>query len=283
MKNHKLRTKITIAVVIFAAIALPMAYFGSDHIRSLLVRLFGPPRVVMAEIYDNAPGSPEFDHTAFGELLQQYVDASGLVDYAGLSENASQLDAYIASLARAPFEELGRDQKLALLINAYNAFTLRLILDHYPIDSITDIPDEERWDHQRWNVGGHTWSLNQIENEQIRPNFVEPRIHFALVCAAIGCPPLRREAYNAASLESQLAEQTSLVHTNERWLRYDAEENVLHLTQLYSWYGDDFAQVAGSVLEYVASQSEPVRAATDGDGAPRIDWLDYDWSLNVSP
>ena len=142
------------------------------------------------------------------------------------------------------------------------------------------IPDEERWDHQRWTIDGNLWSLNQIENEQIRPNFVEPRIHFALVCAAVGCPPLRSEAYAAGTLDEQLTEQTRIVHTNDRWLRFDADDNVLHLTQLYSWYGDDFAQVAGSVLEHVALYSHDVQAAITADRAPRIDWLDYDWSLN---
>ena len=120
----------------------------------------------------------------------------------------------------APIDELGRDERLALLINAYNAFTLRLILDHYPVASITDIPADQRWDAVRWRLAGETYSLNQIEHELVRPNFREPRIHFALVCAAVGCPPLRTEAYTGELLEEQLEGQTRYSHAHDRWLRY---------------------------------------------------------------
>lgn len=101
-----------------------------------------------------------------------------------------------------------------MLINAY---TIQLILDHYPLASIQDIPGDQRWDAVRWRVGPHTWSLNQIDHEQIRPKCAEPRIHFALVCAAVGCPPLRNEAYTAARLEEQLAGQSAYVHSHPRW------------------------------------------------------------------
>jgi hypothetical protein len=96
---------------------------------------------------------------------------------------------------------MGRNEKLALLINAYNAFTLKLIVERLPVQSILDIPAAERWDAVRWKVGGQVWSLKQIEHEQIRPKFTEPRVHFALVCAAVGCPPLRNEAYDASRLD----------------------------------------------------------------------------------
>lgn len=156
----------------------------------------------------------------FDALLRTQVDADGLVDYAGLKDAHAELDAYIRSLAAAPFEQLGRDEKLALLINAYNAFTLRLVLDHWPLASIRHIPGKRRWDAPRWRLAGETLSLNQIENERIRPRFKEPRIHFALVCAARGCPPLRAEAYTGARLSAQLADQARRVHSDGRWLRF---------------------------------------------------------------
>ena len=242
--------------------------------------LFGRPRTVLAETFARNDVKATYDHSLLDGVLKRFVDGSGLVDYAGLSKNAEDLDRYIESLAAAPLDSLGRDESLALLINAYNAFTLRLILDYYPIKSIRDIPEGKRWKHGRWRLAGKTLSLDQIEHEQIRPTFSEPRIHFALVCAAVDCPPLRKEAYTAAKLEAQLEAQTSYVHTHERWLRHDRDTGVLHLTSLYDWYGNDFEQSAGSVLDFVARYVPSVKAAMDAKRPLKIKWLDYDWSLN---
>ncbi|RMF70696.1 MAG: DUF547 domain-containing protein, partial [Planctomycetota bacterium] len=167
-----------------------------------------------------------------------------------------------------------------LLINAYNAFTLRLILENYPLKSIKDIPAPKRWSAKRWKVAGHVWSLNQIEHEQIRPKFREPRVHFALVCAAIGCPPLRSEAYVGARLDEQLADQTHYVHTHPRWFQFEPGGRIVRLTMLYDWYAADFKKVAGSVLEYAARHAPSLRAALDAGTKPKIRWLDYDWRLN---
>ncbi|MDX1643875.1 MAG: DUF547 domain-containing protein, partial [Thermoanaerobaculia bacterium] len=220
----------------------------------------GPPQVELEETYAGLEGDAVFDHSAFDRLLATHVDTAGLVDYAALAEDSSALDRYVASLAEAPFDDMGRDERLALLINAYNAFTLRLILDYYPVDSIRSIPASERWEAERWELPTGTFSLNQIEHELIRPNFREPRIHFALVCAAIGCPILRQEAYTGAALEEQLEEQTRFTHSRERWVRYERGAEVIHLTRLYDWYGGDFEQVAGSVLAYVARYRDDLAA-----------------------
>jgi hypothetical protein len=243
-------------------------------------RLLGPPPVAMTEVYQQNEAGPRFDHQLFQAVLKGHVDADGWVDYTGLAREPDRLDAYIAAVAEAPFEELDRNEKLALLINAYNAFTLRLILDHSPVRSIKDIPASKRWGDRRWSVGGRVWSLNQIEHEQIRPKFDEPRIHFALVCAAEGCPPLRNEAYTARRLEEQLKDQAGYVHRHDRWFVYDRNRNVVHLTKLYDWYGGDFKQAAGSVTAYAATFSPELRQAIDSGDPPKIRWLEYDWSLN---
>jgi len=242
---------------------------------------FGPPAVTMVEAYEPKPQGPSFDHAAFHALVNKHVDGAGFVDYEALNNDRGQLQSYIQAVAEAPFDEMGRNQKLALLINAYNAFTLELILEYLPeIDSIKDIPSDKRWDDARWQVGSHTWSLNQIEHQQIRPKFKEPRIHFVLVCAAYGCPPLRTEAYTADKLEAQLEDQTRYAHTHDRWLQYDSENNVVHLTKLYDWYGGDFEQAAGSVLQYVARYVPEVKSALEAGNPPSIQWIDYDWKLN---
>jgi uncharacterized membrane protein YdjX (TVP38/TMEM64 family) len=251
-----------------------------DTLHGLLVRLGGPPRVMLKEAYAEKPGGPTFDHHELDQLLKTHVAAGGWVDYSGLARESGRLDAYLAHLAEAPFDELGRNEKLALLINAYNAFTLRLILDDYPIDSIRRIPADKRWDAVRWRVGTHTWSLNQIEHEQIRPRFREPRVHFALVCAAIGCPPLRCEAYTAGRLEEQLEDQARYVHTHDRWFQLTPDAREVRLTSLYKWYGGDFEQVAGSVLDFAARYEPALKQGLEVGRRPAICWLDYDWSLN---
>jgi len=244
--------------------------------------LFGPPAVTMAETYADDTGEATFDHSAFDPLLQKYVDDRGGVDYAGLLNERDTLRNYIQRIGEAPFDKLSRDGKLALLINAYNAFTLELILEHWDggnLESIRDIPNQ--WTDERWVIAGTTYSLNQIEHEQIRPKFEEPRIHWVLVCAAVGCPPLRTEAYTAEQLDEQLAAQEAYVHRHPRWYRLDKQAGALHLTALYDWYGGDFEQAAGSVLKYVAQVKPEVQEMLDAGNPPRVKFLDYDWSLNT--
>lgn len=270
----------TLLTMMFAlALAGCTAYAYAN--RTKIASLFGPPAVAMGETYAEKPDGPQFDHSGFDALLRKHVDYAGLVDYRTLKADPTALDGYIASLAKAPLADMGRSERLTLLINGYNAFTLRLILDHYPIGSIKDIPADQRWDAKRWNIGGNVWSLNQIEHEQIRPNFKEPRIHFALVCAAIGCPPLRNEAYATDRLEKQLAAQAQYVHTHDRWFQFDAPANVVKLTSLYNWYGGDFEQAAGSVLKYAAAHSPALKQALDSGSKPKVEFLNYDWSLNA--
>ncbi|MHC5024676.1 MAG: VTT domain-containing protein [Planctomycetota bacterium] len=267
-------------IAIVAVSAAAYARANADALTRFVGSMLGPPAVAMQESYEPIDDGPAFDHSTFDALLRAHVDDAGRVDYAGLKAQSTRLDQYIASLADAPFDRLGRDEKLALLINAYNAFTLRLILDHQPLESIKDIPASRRWSARRWNVAGNVWSLDQIEHEQIRPRFAEPRIHFALVCAAAGCPVLRQEAYVAARLEEQLHAQAIYAHTHDRWFRFDDEAGVVHLTKLYDWYGGDFRQVAGSELAYAARYVPELKSALDAGRTPRIRWLDYDWSLN---
>lgn len=225
------------------------------------------------------PDATAFDHSVYNSLLREHVNEAGFVDYKGLAARADQLDHYIDALADAPLDEMAGSERLALLINAYNAFTLRLILDHYPVNSIKAITPDP-WSEKRWNVGGNVWSLNQIEHDQIRPLFKDPRVHFALVCAADGCPVLRNEAYIGSQLERQLERQAVSVHTNSRWFQYDAETNTLRLSKWYDWYANDFEQDAGSVLDYAARYSEQLRAALEGNTPPDVRFIEYDWSLN---
>jgi len=268
--------KLIAAAVLLAAVAA-----GAQASKTRLRGMFGPPRATLQEAYADAPAGGVFDHSAFDALLRAHVSADGgFVDYDGLRGDAPALDAYIAALGEADLEALGRDERLALLVNAYNAFTLRLILDHYPIDSIKDIPAEQRWDAKRWALGAGVYSLNQIEHELIRPRFAEPRVHFALVCAAIGCPPLRAGAYTGAGIEAQLTEQARYVHANPRWFRLDTDNGKLLLTSLYDWYGGDFEQMASSIVAYAAQYSPELVRFINAGNEPRVEFLEYSWKLN---
>jgi len=248
--------------------------------KTRLGSLFGPPKATLHEAYANSPSGSTFDHSAFDTLLHKHVTEGGFVDYDGLTKDAAALDAYITTIGKADVETLGRDERLAFLINAYNAFTLRLILDHYPIDSIKDIPSDQRWDAKRWAVSGGTYSLNQIEHELIRPKFAEPRVHFALVCAAVGCPPLRAESYTGFRLEEQLTDQTRYVHTHPRWFRLNEATGEVGLTALYDWYGGDFTQRASSVTDFAAQYSPELVRLINAGKEPRVTFLDYSWKLN---
>lgn len=266
--------------VALLAMAL-LAYLRRDQIGEWFDRQLGlPPAVRSSEAYDRNTGGASFDHSEYERLLRDHVDRDGFVDYDSLRAHPDALALYRGQLAAASFDALTRDEKLALLINAYNAFTLTLIVEHYPIDSILDIPEDKRWKDVRWRVGRQLWSLDQIEHEQIRPRFVEPRIHFALVCAAVSCPPLRNEAYRADVLDDQLEAQALLVHNQPRWLQLDAEAGVMHLTPLYDWYGGDFTQSGQNVLDYAARYSQPLHQLIASGQTPRLRFLEYDWRLN---
>ncbi|MGE4159311.1 MAG: DUF547 domain-containing protein [Planctomycetota bacterium] len=245
-----------------------------------LSRWFGPPQVVPQESYGSSKGGSVFNHERLDALLKLHVNTQGMVDYRALLRESANLDLYLQEVASAPVNDMSRDQRLAYLINAYNACTLRLILDHYPLASIKDIPADKRWDAVRWKIGGRTLSLSQIEHEEIRPHFREPRIHFALVCAAKGCPPLRAEAYDANRLEAQLEAQARYVHTHPAWFVFSPSDLVLKLTSLYDWYRSDFEQAAGGLEPFASKYSASLERALAQGQTPKLEFLDYDWSLN---
>ena len=248
--------------------------------RSALAGLFGPPPVKLVNKFKSNPKGPQFDNSLFTRVLATYVHRGGWVDYAGLAAHPQNLDAYIAKLAQAPFGKLGRNNKLALLINAYNAFTLRLILNHYPgIGSIRDIPSARRWTWVHWNIGGKLYSLDQIEL-MLRSDFADPRIHFAINCASIGCPELGRRAYEPTTVNAQLQQQAIRINNNPRWVHFSKSGRTLDLTQIYSWYSGDFRQAAGSVLKFIARFNKKVAAELAQGQTPNISYLPYSWRLD---
>ena len=240
------------------------------------------PEARLHERYASAPGTAEFDHSAFDALLKKHVDAEGFVDYAALAKDRAQLDSYVAALADAPFDQLGRDEKLALLLNAYNAYMLQLVLDSggpAKVKLITRDIDEP-FKKQRWTLAGERVSLDDVEHGKVRNDFREPRIHWALVCGAFSCPKLRNEAFTGDRLDAQLADQAKSVHTSPRYVQYDGGDTI-RLSALYRFYADDFKATYGGVLESAARDRPDLKAAMDAGRAPgKIEFFDYRWETN---
>lgn len=223
---------------------------------------------------DPEPGSNEIstnpDHQLFGELLKKYVSATGKVDYAGLSTEESKLDEYLSILEKnLPEDSWSRNQQLAYWINAYNAFTIKLILDHYPVVSIMDIDDGKPWDTKWIELGDQTFSLNHIEHEIIRPQFNEPRIHFAVNCAAKSCPPLANLAFTEQNIDDLLTERTSNFINNSEFNTFKKDQ--ASISKIFEWYASDF----GDLVSFLNRYSD-----TKLNSGARISFREYDWKLN---
>jgi hypothetical protein len=227
------------------------------------------------------------DFRIWDELLQRYVDDLGRVNYRRWkAEGADVLRVWLESLADVDLADFtDADARLALWLNAYNAIAISQVLEVYPIASIRPkvlgIPNWlsflDFFTRSNSIIGGKKYSLNQIEHAILRPEFAEPRIHFALVCASVGCPLLRRGAYFPESVRTQLeADASRFIHNPDK-VRYDAQKKTLYLSKLFKWYEEDFVKAAGSVAEYVGGYLGPEAAVGDGWA---IVFLPYDWNLN---
>ena len=278
-------------IALLLGLGLVVCVVAALAFRPWIERFLGPPAVRQGEAYADPPGAGSssghrafdhsaFDHGAFDRILADIVDEKGLVRYDRAATHRKGIVAYLAGLAQADFDVLTRDDKLAFLINAYNAATLLLILEHLPLASIRDIPADKRWDDARWDLLGKKLSLSQIENEYLRKRFADPRVHFAINCASRGCPPLRAEAYVGARIDEQLEDQARRIHGDPYWFSF--RDGVLRMTRLYLWYRGDFIQKSGSVLAFAARWSPALQKALDADREPTPEYLPYDWSLNRS-
>ncbi|NUN97604.1 MAG: DUF547 domain-containing protein [Candidatus Omnitrophica bacterium] len=217
-----------------------------------------------------------FDHSAWDRLLNDTI-RDGVVDYAALSKRYSELQGFLDALAKAPFESLPREEKLATGINAYNAQCIAGVLKQGKIKSVRDV-----WmffKRTRFVLGGKELSLDNLEHDILR-KMGEPRIHFALVCASKSCPKLASKAYTASTLEEDLAARTREFLSDKTRNYLDRERRVLHLSSLFKWFKSDFQANAASVLDFVKPYlPEADRRFLEAEKV-KINFLDYDWSLN---
>jgi hypothetical protein len=245
------------------------------------------------------------DHSDYDAFLKKHV-RNGMVDYGAVKRDSGQLTAYVRMLEAIDpkdFEGWEDDAKIALWINAYNAITIYGIVKNYPIQyggwiararfprsSIRQI--EDFWDTVFARVMGLEVTLDQIEHEILRKEFGDPRIHFALVCASLGCPVLSSDAYDAESLQLQLERDVRRFVNNEDKVRLDRVENTIYLSSVFEWYSEDFraeapprwlqsyAKSYRGVINTVAQYTHEDRRDHIINQTPRLEFLDYDWSLN---
>lgn len=257
----------------------------------------------------NAAGQ-RFDHSALDTVLSRFV-RDGRVDYAALQARRGALDGYLDELAAVSAEEFAdwaEPEQIAYLINAYNAYTLATVIDHYPIrgsgffkkllspklfafpaSSIRHI--DGVFDGIEHRVAGREMTLDDIEHETLRAHYDEPRIHFALVCAALSCPPLREEAYRGYRLDLQLDDQGERFLNDPRLNRFDLARGQVFLSRIFDWFGEDFEEYAGKidyrgdekisgVLSFV-SRYLPQRVVSFlEEGDYDVEYESYDWTLN---
>lgn len=243
-----------------------------------------------------------FDHgfATYAGLLRSAVHGPR-VDYAALKSDRGRLDAVVATFASpTPAEEQGwtRQQRMAFWINAYNALTIQAIVDHYPIrgsiftrsprNSIRQI--DGVWTRLTWQVAGRSVTLDDIEHKILRPTFGDARVHFAVNCASVSCPPLAADPYRADTLDASLDAAARRYLGSTEGLRVDG--GTLLVSSIFKWYGDDFIpQYAAIAAEGGTPRDRAILGAIvrfgPGDavrrartGRPRIGYLDYDWSLN---
>lgn len=252
----------------------------SKRIISFLSAVIFTTILAACSVQGNTGDSQPISHKSLDAILKEYVTQEGWVDYQGLLQERSKLDDYLQLLSKHHPNEKNwsRNERLAYWINAYNAFTLQLILDHYPVESIKDIKKgipfvNTVWDIKFINIQGKEYDLNNIEHGIIRPEFNEPRIHFAVNCASYSCPVLQNFAYTAENLDWQLDHAAKEFINDAK--RNRISENSLGLSKILSWYGGDFKENGKDVLDYVRQYSTEDIAEN-----PDVDYLEYNWKLN---
>ncbi len=232
-------------------------------------------------IHFHGQGKPT-SHDAWTVLLKKHVNKEGLVNYQGFINDKDALQTYLNSLtANPPAADWSKEDQIAYWLNAYNAFTIKLIIDHYPVKSIKDLGAKHQiifintpWDKKFFKIGHKTMTLNRIEHRILRQEFREPRIHFALNCASMSCPKLRREAYEGSKLNEQLTDQA------KDFLR-DPSRNEVNATKpklsaIFDFYGKDMRKWSGKSVIGFINEYSAVAIKEDAE----VTYLDYDWQLN---
>ncbi len=226
-------------------------------------------------------GTTPPSHQTWDELLKAHVSSEGIVDYKGFIKDKSKLEKYLNTLSQnAPDRsKWSRNEQLAYWINAYNAFAIKLIVDNYPVKSIKDLGPtikiplvSDVWHYKFFKIGGQESSLDEIEHGIIRKEFNEPRIHFAINCASVSCPPLLNEAFVPSKLDAQL-DKVAKGFINDS-SRNKITPNAIEISSIFSWFKGDFTK-NGTLIDFLNKYSK-VKIKQDA----KISYKDYNWNLN---
>ena len=228
--------------------------------------------------------SQTFDYSNLDSVFRKYVSEDGLVDYRGV-KNDNALDTYQDAVKNFdPSTLKDPNEQLAFWINAYNAFTIALIAKYYPLKSIMDIENKagkNPWKIRFININGKKYHLDEIEKDIIIPEFEEPRIHYALVCAAVSCPILRNEAYLPSKLEDQLEEQAINFLNDESKNYLDRKKKRVYVSKIFDWYSSDFENSDGTLINHLLKyMNESDKEFIINNDVSKISYLNYSWKLN---
>jgi hypothetical protein len=272
----------------------------------ILTGFFIASSVFSSQTLAAEPEKQGFDYSDFAEALKINVDDAGMVNYRKLKAEPEKLQAFITELGnldRKDFDKWDDNEKIALWLNAYNALTLKAIIDNYPIkssffksriypkNSIRQIAGV--WDKIKFKVMGQNLTLGHIEHKILRVKFDEPGIHVAMVCAAMGCPSLRNEPYAGDKLQEQLGDQTRRFLANPEKFKIARADDRIYLSPIFKWFAADFVKKHGpkksigrhnkeqsAVLNFIASYLDKAQKDYALAGKFKIKYLKYDWSLN---
>lgn len=235
----------------------------------------------------NPSSNKTINHTEFGKLLSSYVkrDKTGvnLVNYKSLKKDQNTLKAYIASLSKLPISDYNKNEQFAFWANLYNAVTLDVVLNAYPVKTIRDIDispglfSNGPWGKKLVTVENKQLSLNDIEHKIMRPIYKDPRVHYAVNCASFSCPNLRRQPFDGADLDKQLNDAAKDYINNPRGAKI--KNGALHLSKIYSWYKKDFGTSNSALIAHIKRYAEqPLRDQLKSSIS--IAGYNYDWKLN---
>lgn len=222
-------------------------------------------------LFSQSSGS--VSHDKWAKMLNQYVTENGNVNYDGFKESESQLDQYLNHLkSNAPKDNWSKEHSMAYWINAYNAFTIKLILKNYPLKSIMEVNSGKAWDLQFIEIGGKKLSLNDIEHNILRKRYKDPRIHFAVNCASVSCPKLVNRPFLATTLQVQLENAAKQFVNNAKKNSISADK--IQISKLFEWYSGDFTD-GQSLIAYLNKYSK-----IKINPKAKISYMAYDWNLN---
>jgi hypothetical protein len=231
----------------------------------------------------------EPDYKLWQDLLSKHYDPARGMDYKGLKQDKPALDRLRSQMAAVDVASLSRPEQLAYWINLYNVSVVGVVADNYPVESIRDISTDpiirlNVFKKPNVQVRGGTISLDDVENQKIREVFKDPRIHFAINCAAESCPPIRPEPFTGARIDQQLDDQARKFLNGPHGVRLeqDGGELTLHVTKILDWFTDDFATWGGGTIPFLKKYLTPdkVKRIDAAKGKVELEFDEYSWKLN---